>query len=97
MPVRNKDEDFIIENDQDDDIADAGAWAQGLSKGVFAHKKSTSNKRKLKSPRKQSKRKRITDKERSRDESDKYFSECLESRSSIRVSDRVNSYNDIIR
>ena len=80
-----------------DDIAEAGAWAQGLSKGVFAHKKSTSTKRKLKSPRKQSKKKRLTDKDRSQNETDKYFSECLESRSSIRVSDRVNSYNDIIR
>ena len=39
----------------DDDLHTAGSWAQGLSKGVFAHKKTSSKKRPAKSPnRKQS-------------------------------------------
>ena len=52
MPPRHDtDEDLR----SDDDLQTAGGWAQGLSKGVFAHKKSTSKKRSAKSPsRKQS-------------------------------------------
>ena len=53
MPVKDHDESVSdVERDEDDDIETAGAWAQGLAKGVFAHKRSTSNKRKLKSPKK---------------------------------------------
>ena len=53
MPVKDHDESVSdVERDEDDDIETAGAWAQGLAKGVFAHKRSASNKRKLKSPKK---------------------------------------------
>ena len=56
MPTKvNKDDDTTS---GEEDIENAGAWAQGLSKGVFAHKRSSGNKRKLKSPRKQSRKKR---------------------------------------
>ena len=81
----------------DEDIENAGGWAQGLSKGVFAHKRSSGNKRKLKSPRKQSRKKRKTDSDNSQEESDRYFAECLGSRSSIKVEDRVKCYNEIVR
>ena len=51
MPPRQDTEE---DTRSDDDLHTAGAWAQGLSKGVFAHKKS-SKKRTAKSPsRKQS-------------------------------------------
>ena len=45
-----------LEEDQsEDDLQTAGGWAQGLSRGVFAHKKSSGQKRSAKSPsRKQS-------------------------------------------
>ena len=81
----------------DEDIENAGGWAQGLSKGVFAHKRSSGNKRKLKSPRKQSRKKRKTDSDKSQEESDSYFAECLGSGSSIKVEDRVKCYNEIVR
>ena len=51
MLVRDHD-DSDVEREEDDDIETAGAWAQGLAKGVFAHKRSTSSKRKAKSPKK---------------------------------------------
>ena len=47
-------EDARSENEGEDDLCEAGGWAQGLAKGVFAHKRSSASKRKLKSPRKQS-------------------------------------------
>ena len=47
-----EDDDFRNDEAAEDDIENAGAWAQGLAKGVFAHKKSSHSKRKLKSPKK---------------------------------------------
>ena len=56
MPSKvRSDEDARSEDEEvEDDFSTAGGWAQGLAKGVFAHKKSSSRKRKLKSPKKQS-------------------------------------------
>ena len=56
MPAKARlDEDGRSEDEEvEDDFSTAGGWAQGLAKGVFAHKKSSSGKRKLKSPKKQS-------------------------------------------
>ena len=56
MPAKARlDEDARSEDEEvEDDFSTAGGWAQGLAKGVFAHKKSSSGKRKLKSPKKQS-------------------------------------------
>ena len=56
MPAKARlDEDARSEDEEvEDDFSTAGGWAQGLAKGVFAHKKSLSGKRKLKSPKKQS-------------------------------------------
>ena len=44
--------DDDVRDEDDDDIETAGGWAQGLAKGVFAHKRSNTSKRKLKSPKK---------------------------------------------
>ena len=56
MPAKARtDEDARSEDEEvEDDFSTAGGWAQGLAKGVFAHKRSSSGKRKLKSPKKQS-------------------------------------------
>ena len=56
MPAKvRSDEDARSEEEEvEDDFSTAGGWAQGLAKGVFAHKRSSSGKRKLKSPKKQS-------------------------------------------
>ena len=56
MPAKSRsDEDARSEDEEvEDDFSTAGGWAQGLAKGVFAHKRSSSGKRKLKSPKKQS-------------------------------------------
>ena len=56
MPAKvRSDEDARSEEEEvEDDFSTAGGWAQGLAKGVFAHKKSSVGKRKLKSPKKQS-------------------------------------------
>ena len=65
MPVKSdkkkskldKSEDYS-DHDSDDEVGTAGQWAQGLSKGVFAHKRSagTGVKRQLKSPGKKTPR-----------------------------------------
>ena len=56
MPAKSRsDEDTRSEDEEVEDyFSTAGGWAQGLAKGVFAHKRSSSGKRKLKSPKKQS-------------------------------------------
>ena len=99
MPVKSASEaESRSEEEAEDDISSAGGWAQGLAKGVFAHKRSSSSKRKLKSPKKLSRKKRKTsDTDINQDASDKYLAESLESRSSIRVEERVRCHNDIIR
>ena len=100
MPVKSASEaeSRSEEEEAEDDISSAGGWAQGLAKGVFAHKRSSCSKRKLKSPKKLSRKKRKTsDTDINQDESDKYLAESLQSRSSIRVEERVRCHNDIIR
>jgi len=98
MPIKAaEDDDFRNDEAAEDDIENAGAWAQGLAKGVFAHKKSSHSKRKLKSPKKLSRKKRKTDIDSSKAECDKYFLECLSSRSGIRVDERLSCHNDILR
>ena len=52
--VRSAEDARSEDEEGDDDFSTAGGWAQGLAKGVFAHKRSSSSKRKLKSPKKQS-------------------------------------------
>ena len=56
MPAKARTEEDTRSEDEEveDDFSTAGGWAQGLAKGVFAHKRSSSGKRKLKSPKKQS-------------------------------------------
>ena len=95
-PRHNTEED---PRSDDDDLHTAGSWAQGLSKGVFAHKKSSSKKRSAKSPsRKQSRKRRKLGGDDGVDEDhDRYYSESLACRSGIRVQERVQGYNNIIR
>ena len=62
MPVRSKSKldksDDSDQHDSEDEVGTAGQWAQGLSKGVFAHKRSagTGVKRQIKSPGKKTPR-----------------------------------------
>ena len=53
--VKSEDSD---DQDSEEEVGSAGQWAQGLSKGVFAHKRSagTGVKRQLKSPGKKTNR-----------------------------------------
>ena len=62
MPVKRQSKQVKSEdsdqNDSDEEVGTAGQWAQGLSKGVFAHKRSgiTGVKRQIKSPGKKTPR-----------------------------------------
>lgn len=79
----------------------AGAsWAEGLSKGVFVHKK-TKRKGKVgdsnaKSPKDKKGKKRIRGHKDKIDQKDDYLKECFESRSNICVSGRVDSHDAIL-
>ena len=64
MPIKSsmksklvKSEEFD-DNDSEEEVGTAGQWAQGLSKGVFAHKRASGVgvKRQLKSPGKKAAR-----------------------------------------
>jgi len=104
MPVRSDKrvssqlDDTNLSGD-DEDIGAAGQWAQGLSKGVFAFKQSAKSSHVKKSPGKKPSRKKL--KTSSSDqlfgEADVYLAAYFESRSNIRVSDRVLSHNAILK
>eukprot|EP00092_Neocalanus_flemingeri_P035311 GFUD01038420.1.p1 GENE.GFUD01038420.1~~GFUD01038420.1.p1 ORF type:complete len:566 (-),score=167.74 GFUD01038420.1:720-2417(-) len=103
MPVKAKRDKS--ESDQDDSenevVGTAGQWAQGLSKGVFAHKRSagTGVKRSIKSPGKKTirKRQKLLPTGTTCGDSDFYLAQCFASRSEVRVLDRVASHNDILK
>eukprot|EP00090_Calanus_glacialis_P002442 TRINITY_DN11829_c0_g1_i1.p1 TRINITY_DN11829_c0_g1~~TRINITY_DN11829_c0_g1_i1.p1 ORF type:complete len:789 (-),score=311.69 TRINITY_DN11829_c0_g1_i1:504-2840(-) len=108
MPVKSdkkkskldKSEDYS-DHDSDDEVGTAGQWAQGLSKGVFAHKRSagTGVKRQLKSPGKKTPRKRqkMVPTSMLSGNADSYLADCFASRSEVRVEDRVLSHNAILK
>jgi len=105
MPVKRQSKQVKSEdsdqNDSDEEVGTAGQWAQGLSKGVFAHKRSgiTGVKRQIKSPGKKTPRKRqkFLPTGSSCGESDYYLAQCFASRSEVRVGERVESHNSILK
>jgi len=89
------------DQDSEDEVGTAGQWAQGLSKGVFAHKRSagTGVKRQLKSPGKKASRKRQKTESSCElyGDADTSLAACFASRSEVRVGDRVVSHNAILK
>lgn len=95
--LRDKSEDDSDPNDSD--VGTGGQWAQGLSKGVFAHKRSKGGvKRQLISPGKKIRRKKqkIVTSNKCGD-SDFYLALSFASRSKVRVDERVAAHNDILK
>jgi len=89
------------QNDSEEEVGSAGQWAQGLSKGVFAHKRSagTGVKRQIKSPGKKTPRKRqkFLPTNKTCGDTDFYLAQCFASRSEVRVEERVESHNTILK
>jgi len=107
MPIKSsmksklvKSEEFD-DNDSEEEVGTAGQWAQGLSKGVFAHKRASGVgvKRQLKSPGKKAARKRqkIVPTGDLYGDADSSLAFCFASRSEVRVLDRVVSHNAILK